>query len=363
MANNSNATILKPGLSIIKNSTAPQNSTYIGTAHDEVAPFIYLGILLTSSLVFNVKLVYTVAEKQAMRSRVNILLAVMAISDLMVTCINMPLAAYKLFSRYWKIGRLACIFNVAVFQVVGNMKVFLLFFILSDRYHVAFHRYIFTPLEAKPSPWKIAFFSMALSTLLAIPQPLLSIVKTMDDSFGFCICHHKGSDEIEVYPMAIIAITICLILVIVLFKIINACRKQRFRVAQHPPRMPSRIHKKDRFNEVYRVTKSNILILFGLTIMQCVCVIPLEIVEVYIFISHRFPSNQLYIAVLWLYYTSAIANPIACYCQKIRILDRGYRGRRILRRMLRFMPRNRRRKYIVNATFDVPAEKVNFSRL
>ena len=202
---------------------------------------------------------------------------------------------------------------------------------------------------------------MTLSTLLAIPQPLLSIVKTKDDHFGFCICHHKGSDEIEVYPMAIISITICLILVIVLSKILNACRKQRFRVAQHPPRMPSRIHKKDRFGEVYRVTKSNILILFGLTIMQCVCVIPLEIVEVYIFISHKFTSNKLYTAVLWLYYTSPIANPIACYCQKIRILDRGYRGRRILR----FIPRrrNRRRKYIVNATFDVPAEKVNFSRL
>ena len=369
MANISNWTILKPETGVIANSTVSQNSTHIGTTHAGVAPFLYLGTIFTFSLVSNGKLVYTVAANQAMRSRVNILLAFMAISDLMVTCINMPLAAYKLFSRSWKIGRLACIFNVAVFQVFDNMKIFMLFFVLSDRYHAAFHQHIFISLEIKPSPWIIALFSMALATLLAIPLPLLSIIDTNYDIFGLCICYHKATNDIGVYLMAIISITICSVLVIVLIKILNACRKQRLLVSQDSTKMPSRVHKKDTFGESYRVTKSNFVILLGLAFMQCVCVIPLEIAQVYIFISRKVPSNQLYIAMLWLLYSSTIVNPIACYCQKIRILDKGFRSRRILR----FMPLTRnqqrkraREKYIVNvnrvdAAFDVALQDVTFN--
>ena len=300
------------------------SSTPTPHAYPPQAVCIFLSALLCLvaiiSLAGNSLICYLVYRRPAMRSAINLLLANLALSDLLLTIFNMSVALVVLNLQNWPLNRGLCQLNVVLFGLFNAEKVSVLVVISVDRLYIIKHRKdVLNQCKAKI----ITAVSWGIALLLVLPPVFgWGSIKWTD---GQVQCNIDFQDVYSpsyiITSRSIIYFLPSFIMIVLFMHILEAVRKNRFRVQNHPPVNPTAMHKKGKMFIDYSYKTRTFTTLLILSLVYLACMLPLSIIDIWL--SQRDNNVQssavqsgtkrLYIGLLWLSYSNSAFNPLIYY--------------------------------------------------
>ncbi|XP_032888133.1 neuromedin-U receptor 1 [Amblyraja radiata] len=134
---------------------------------------IYLGIFVVG-FIGNALTCFVIAKHKVMRTPTNYYLFSLAVSDLMVLAIGMPLEVYEMWRNYpFLFGQAGCYFKTFLFETVCFASVLNVTALSVERYIAVLHplkaKYIVTRTHAR----RVIIALWALSCILAVPNTSL----------------------------------------------------------------------------------------------------------------------------------------------------------------------------------------------
>ena len=266
-------------------------------------------IMILISVSGNFIVCYIVYRKPTMRSGINLLLANLALSDLLLSVISMPMAIILLNKQQLKVDQLTCNIGAIFFYKFQTEKILLLVAISIDRYFIIVRRKDnLNTFRAKI----ISGITWLLSLLLTLP-PILG--------FGHyfyykpqCILGTRvlsNTDKTFVFIFeSLSGFLPCLVIVVSYSLILRTVRRNCFRVQNHPPVNPTAMHRKGKMFIDYSYKTRTFTTIAMLSIVYMLCVLPLKIVETSLALTGKETSSSLILGVLWLSYGHAALNPV-----------------------------------------------------
>ncbi|KAK2850176.1 hypothetical protein Q7C36_008959 [Tachysurus vachellii] len=284
--------------------------------------------MITIGFLGNSIVCLIVYQKPAMRSAINLLLATLAFSDIMLSLLCMPFTAVTVASTDWSFGVGFCRASVMLYWFFVLEGVSILLIISVDRFFIIVQRKDkLTPHRAKvliASSWALSF-CVALPSLISWRTGI--IIKRVPQ----CILGYSDSLAERGY-MVLLAVAVFFVpFGVMLYSymcILNTVRRNALRIHTHvaedcaglklgltglqrPPQVNVDMSFKTR-------AFTTILILF---IGFSVCWLPHTVVSLMAVFSRRFYFSPAFypvsIGALWLSYLKAVFNPVI-YCWRIR---------------------------------------------
>ncbi|XP_077584921.1 high-affinity lysophosphatidic acid receptor [Stigmatopora nigra] len=295
--------------------------------------------MITVGFLGNAIVCLIVYQKAAMRSAINLLLATLAFSDIMLSLLCMPFTAVTLGSAEWSLGGGFCRASIMLYWLFVLEGVSILLIISVDRFLIIVQR------QDKLTPHR-AKILIAGSWLLSLCVSLPSVVgwragtATANDDDAWvprCALGYSESSADRAYSVLLAVAVFFAPFAVMLYSyvcILNTVRRNTLRVHSHasePSCLPALNQvSKMRLVGLQRPPQikvdmsfktrafTTILILF---VGFSVCWLPYTVVSLLAVFSRRFYSSPAFypvsIGALWLSYLKTVFNPII-YCWRIR---------------------------------------------
>ncbi|XP_057707463.1 high-affinity lysophosphatidic acid receptor-like [Corythoichthys intestinalis] len=293
--------------------------------------------MITIGFLGNAIVCLIVYQKPAMRSAINLLLATLAFSDIMLSLLCMPFTAVTLGSAEWTFGSEFCRASIMLYWLFVLEGVSILLIISVDRFLIIVQR------QDKLTPHR-AKILIAGSWMLSLCVSLPSVVGWRTGTAGVgevwvpqCVLGYSESMADRAYTVLLAVAVFFAPFSVMLYSylcILNTVRRNTLRVHSHasePSCLPALNQvSKMRLIGLQRPPQikvdmsfktrafTTILILF---VGFSVCWLPYTVVSLLAVFSHRFYSSSAFypisIGALWLSYLKTVFNPII-YCWRIR---------------------------------------------
>eukprot|EP00794_Sanderia_malayensis_P000523 gene523-1174_t len=288
-----------------KNVTEPVNK------HVRALLSFLLALMIVISVSGNFIVCYIVYRKPAMRSGINLLLANLALSDLLMSVVPMPMAITFLNLQSLQINEVACTFSAILFFKLQTEKIFLLVTISVDRYYIIVKR------RDNLNTFRARIISLSIwfgSLMLTIPPMFGWGIYTYQSMQCQCMLKLAGltaPDVVYVFFFNIISgLLPCAIMVVCYGLILRKVRRNCFRVQNHPPVNPTAMHRKGKLFIDYSYKTRTFTTISMLSFIYIACILPLKIVEISAVITGTAPSYSTMLGVICLSYSHTALNPI-----------------------------------------------------
>ena len=275
-------------------------------------------LMIVISLLGNVLVCYVVYRKPAMRSGINLLLANLALSDLLMSATCMSLSVAYLNMQIYAMDSNVCRLGAVLYLTFQTEKILLLVVISVDRYYIIVKRKDnLNTFKAK----LIVVVTWLMSLSLAIP-PLLGLGRY--SYFAFRPQCSLQVVDISMGELTWIAVLNTLsgflpygIMIMSYGLILRTVRRNCFRVQNHPPVNPTAMHRKGKLFIDYSYKTRTFTTISLLTSVYVICVLPIKVTELWIAANDKAVSVPFSLATLWLSYAHTALNPII-YTIRIR---------------------------------------------
>ncbi|KAK1169662.1 putative G-protein coupled receptor 45 [Acipenser oxyrinchus oxyrinchus] len=299
---------------------------------------IHLRILLAAvmtgmvviSFLGNAIVCLIVYQKPAMRSAINLLLATLAFSDIMLSLLCMPFTAVSIITVDWQFGVYFCKISAMLYWFFVLEGVSILLIISVDRFLIIVQR------QDKLNPYRAKIMitvSWLLSFCISFPSVVGSTVVDVPTRAPQCVLGYTESPADRAYAVLLVVAVFFIPFSVMLYSylcILNTVRRNAVRIHNHADSLCLSQVSKLGLMGLQRPQQMNvdmsfktrafttILILF---IGFSICWLPHTVVSLLSVFSHRFYySPSFYVistCVLWLSYLKTVFNPII-YCWRIK---------------------------------------------
>ena len=316
-SNGTNASSFSPSKSL-PSSTSAETASYFTMGY--LIPLaIIMFMMLVVALLGNSVVCYIVYQKPAMRSAINLLLATLALADVLTAILCMPFTLITIITQKWIFGKEFCQVNGILHAFLVTEATFILLTISIDRYLIIVRRRdTLTPQKAKlyiGLSWAIAF-------TVAIP-PLFGWGK-----YGFkpgqvqCSLYFPSPSLNELSYGLVFFSGTCVVPLLLMsycyFCILKTVRRNSSRVQNHPPPpgsvMVTKMHRPGRMNIDYSFKTrafTTILILFIIFITTSMPYTVTRFILLFCgYTKFSFPSSAI---TIWIFYLNSTLNPVIYY--------------------------------------------------
>ncbi|XP_015219556.1 high-affinity lysophosphatidic acid receptor [Lepisosteus oculatus] len=313
------------------------NASSLFSAEYTVMP-ITLRILLAAIMIFmitvgflgNAIVCLIVYQKPAMRSAINLLLATLAFSDIMLSLLCMPFTAVTIITVDWHFGAHFCRVSVMLYWFFVLEGVSILLIISVDRFLIIVQR------QDKLNPHRAKIMittSWLLSFCISFPSVVGWTVVEVPTRAPQCVLGYTESLADRVYAVLLVVAVFFIPFGIMLYSylcILNTVRRNAVRIHNHADSLCLNQVNKLGLTGMQRPPQMNvdmsfktrafttILILF---VGFSICWLPHTVVSLLAVFSSRFYFSPSFYAVsacaLWLSYLKTVFNPII-YCWRIK---------------------------------------------
>ncbi|XP_014676640.1 PREDICTED: neuropeptide Y receptor type 2-like [Priapulus caudatus] len=304
-----------------------QGSLYTHRTALTVGLVVAYGVVFLIGLVGNILVFLTVARYRSMRTLTYTFLVNLAVGDIMVVVVCMPLTLGYTVYRAWLYGDVMCRLMPFVQGVSVSVSVLTLLVVSVDRYYKIYHpvkaRVIFHSRHVRA----IVAVVWIVSTLLMLP--FLFVSRTLTDDVGVTICTEHWSHVAfkRSHGMFLFAV-----LYVVPVCIMTYAYAKIARTLWHGDK---RLRKTDTQRQQFDALRIQnrrrklVKLIIMLTILFAITWLPYHVVILWLDFSHVsdalddskvFVGTRIYPIVQWLALTNSSVNPI-CYClfsQKFR---------------------------------------------
>lgn len=276
-------------------------------------------LMFLVSIVGNSVVCYIVYQKPAMRSAINILLATLAMADVMTAIFCMPFAVISLVAQEWILGEVFCQINAILFNFLVTEGTFLLLTISVDRFMIIVRRKdTLTPRKAK----MYISISWVLSLAIVLP-PIFGW-----GSYGFelgqiqCSLEWPSQGKLDLsYGLFFFTSTVCIPLFVMGYcfvSILRTVRRNSTRIQNHPPvpgGVMTKMHRPGKMNIDYSFKTrafTTILILF---ILFVICGVPYTVSRFHL-LFNGYAKSLSYVAdivVILIAYLNSTLKPMIYY--------------------------------------------------
>ncbi|EDO30901.1 predicted protein, partial [Nematostella vectensis] len=276
-------------------------------------------VMIGVSVFGNSIVCYIVYQKPAMRSAINLLLASLALADVLTTLVCMPFAFLTIVTQGWILGQEFCQVNALLYSFLVTEATLVLVTISIDRYLIIVRRKdTLTPQKAK--------IYIVVSWFVAFGMSVPPLFRWGKFAYVFdelqCSLAYPSHPEIHLsYSLFYLSAAFLIPFVIMAycyFWILRTVRRNSTRIQNHPPissgMMTTKMHRPGRMDINYSFKTrafTTILILFLLFV---VCCMPYTILRFYLVL--RGPSTVTYklsVLLLWLAYLNCTLKPVIYY--------------------------------------------------
>lgn len=308
----------------VSTSNGSPNTTAQPTANEFSLVFVvlmavFMIIMIVVSVMGNFVVCYIVYQKPAMRSAINLLLATLAMADVMTAICCMPFTLVTIITQNWVLGSEFCYVNGVLYSFLISESTLVLVTISIDRYLIIVKRRdTLTPQRAKI--YIVASWVGAL--LLAIPPMFhwgqyVYIRGQLQCSLRFPYSRITGLSY-GIFYLSFAFVFPFLLMTYCYLCILKTVRRNSTRVQNHPP-VPggaTKMHKPGRMDINYSFKTrafTTILILFLLFV---VCCLPYTAVRFFLLFrgySSNYMTSELSAVFLWLTYLNCTLKPVIYY--------------------------------------------------
>ncbi|XP_060043601.1 probable G-protein coupled receptor 45 [Erinaceus europaeus] len=287
-------------------------------------------LMIVVSFLGNAVVCVIVYQRPAMRSAINLLLASLAFSDIMLSLCCMPFTAVTLLTARWHFGAALCRLSAALYWFFVLEGVAILLIISVDRFLIIVQRQDrLTPRRAK----SIIAASWLLSFCVAAPSLAGWAVVEVPARAPQCVLGYSELLTVRAYAVTLVGAAFCVPFTLMLgayLCILHAVRKNAMRVRNQSDSLDLRHMGRAGLRRLQRQqlvsldlgfkTKAftTILLLF---VGFSLCWLPHTVYSLLAVFSRRFYcSRDFYVAsscVLWLGYLKSALNPLL-YCWRIK---------------------------------------------
>ncbi|MGH0151538.1 UNVERIFIED_CONTAM: hypothetical protein FKN15_039891 [Acipenser sinensis] len=128
-----------------------------GRDRNQVLMGLLLGWLCVVTVLMNTLVLYAVKRDRALHTVANMYITSLALADLLIGSVVMPLSLAYLLDQEWKMGQAACKFWLSIDYVAGTASIFSLFVLCLDRYRSVRRPLAYIQLRTKArAGWLIA---------------------------------------------------------------------------------------------------------------------------------------------------------------------------------------------------------------
>ncbi|XP_020794880.1 high-affinity lysophosphatidic acid receptor [Boleophthalmus pectinirostris] len=330
---------MDPGSPVVPDDIMPPSDT--GTPLISVTLRVTLAaimiFMITIGFLGNAVVCLIVYQKPAMRSAINLLLATLAFSDIMLSLLCMPFTAVTVATSDWTFGSTFCRASIMLYWLFVLEGVSILLIISVDRFLIIVQR------QDKLTPYR-AKVLIAGSWMLSLCISLPSVVGWRTGAAGIgstwapqCVLGYSESLADRGYTILLAVAVFFVPFTVMLYSymcILNTVRRNTLRIHNHTNEhscLPALNQiSKMRISGLQRPPQikvdmsfktrafTTILILF---VGFSVCWLPHTIVSLLGVFSHQFYYSSVFypisIGALWLSYLKTVFNPVI-YCWRIR---------------------------------------------
>ncbi|KAI5108875.1 putative G-protein coupled receptor 45 [Silurus meridionalis] len=285
---------------------------------------VIMVVIIATGFLGNAIVCLVVYQKPAMRSAINLLLATLAFSDIMLSLFCMPVTAVTVVSDDWCFGLDFCRITLVLYWLFVLEGVSILLIISVDRFLIIVQRQDkLTPSRARLLITASWFFSFCLALPAAGSVPTLKASRCV---LGYIESPNRGYTLLMVNAAFFVPVSVMLVSYL---RILNTVRRNALRVHNHTFPSPEHggkvslpvLRRPPQLNvDMSFKTRafSTILILF---VGFSVCWLPHTVLGLLVAFNQKFyTSGEFYAAsvgALWLSYVKAVFNPVV-YCWRIR---------------------------------------------
>lgn len=278
-------------------------------------------IMISVSILGNVVVCYIVYQKPAMRSAINMLLATLAMADVLTTLTCMPFALFMLIFHEWILGSIFCQINGLLYSFLVSESTLVLLTISIDRYLIIVRRKdTLSPKKAKAyiiASWVGAF-------VLAIPPVFFWGQYSFITGHVQCTMRFPAYNNTDLsYGIFFLSFSFILPFIIMSYcyiYILRTVRRNSQRVGNHPPvagapiRLTTNRNGKMDINYSFKTRAfTTILILFLLLV---ICCLPYTSLQFYMLFRGFEITNgirELTVVFLFLTYLNCSLKPVIYY--------------------------------------------------
>ncbi|XP_041055603.1 high-affinity lysophosphatidic acid receptor [Carcharodon carcharias] len=321
-----NNTLLQSCVPEVLNATSPTVNS--GKTNLPIIVRILLAIVMMSMIAVgflgNAIVCLIVYQKPAMRSAINLLLATLAFSDIMLSLICMPFTTVTIITVEWIFGSYFCRISAMLYWFFVLEGVAILLIISVDRYLIIVQR------QDKLNPHRakiMIIISWAVSFCISFPSVIGWTVVEVPTRAPQCVLGYTETEANRIYAVLLLVTIFFVPFGVMLYSylcILNTVRRNAVRIHNHADSLclsqvglqrPHQINVDMSFKTRAFTT---ILILF---IGFSICWLPYTVYSLLSVFSKNFYHSQSFytvsIWVLWLTYLKSVFNPII-YCWRIK---------------------------------------------
>ncbi|XP_045104745.1 neuropeptide F receptor-like [Portunus trituberculatus] len=272
------------------------------------------GLLIVLGAAGNSLVVLAVVRKPAMRTARNVFIINLAISDLLLCLVTMPLTLMELLTQYWPLGD-----TPFVCRLVGTLQATSIFVSTISITAIALDRYHVIVYPTQTSMQKVGAVSSllvvwVLAFLLALPNFLWRSLEHHSvnlpglEVVSFCFEDWPFQHGRAYYSVVVILLQYCLPILTVSIAHARICTKLKYRMTSATTRA-SRTRKED-----VRMRKTNTL-LVAIALIFCLSWMPLNLYNVIVDLHNPFGDNTELMLVVYAVchmagMSSACSNPL-----------------------------------------------------
>ncbi|XP_020896680.1 high-affinity lysophosphatidic acid receptor-like [Exaiptasia diaphana] len=285
---------------------------------------VIMVLMIAVSVMGNVIVCYIVYQKPAMRSAINLLLATLAMADVLTAVCCMPFALFTLIAQKWILGSVFCHINGLFYSFLVSESTLVLVTISIDRYLIIVRRKdTLTPQKAKV--YIVA--SWVGAVLFAVP-PIFQWGQYMytEGQLQCSIRLTKLNVRDKSYGIAYFSFAFILPFAIMsycYYCILRTVRRNSQRVGNHPPAAgapirltATKINRPGRMDINYSFKTrafTTILILFLLFVICCLPYVTLQFYMIFFEFKAVTPMKEISAVFLFLTYLNCTLKPVIYY--------------------------------------------------
>ena len=268
--------------------------------------------MIATAVFGNAVVCYIVYQKPAMRSSINLLLANLALVDVLIALLCMFPSFVTLSAHDWVFGKVFCKINGFCFSFLITESTYILLAISWDRYLIIVRREeTLTPYKAKV----VIGITWVVSFLLSLP-PTVGWGKYGYEE-GHIIC--TLNDAAFSYSLVFCILTIIIPMILmayVYYRILCTVRKNSTKIVNHPPvsGVETRVHKRGKMNIDYGFKTRAFLTILILFICYFFSFLPYLVTRLDAVTGrHLATSCFTEVVLILICYLNSVVNPLVYY--------------------------------------------------
>ena len=279
-------------------------------------------LMFVVGVVGNSIVCYVVYQKPAMRSAINLLLATLAMADVLTAVLCMPFATVTLVAEDWILGDIFCQMNGLLYAFLITEATFVLLTISFDRYLIIVRRReTLNPKKAK------VYIGLSWVVALAITFPPIFGWGHYQHVSGQIQCTLRFAEQTVkaldlTYGLFYFSLSVVMPFVTMSFcyySILKTVRRNSTRVQNHPPApvgvLSTQVHRNGRINIDYSFKTRAFTTIFILYLLFVVCRLGHMMSRLYL-LFHGYGKSFPFEAdavILWVTYLNCTIKPVIYY--------------------------------------------------